>query len=165
MSKSKTLDLSNKVMKTIKSEKLQMKPRWYFWLGSVFSLIGLIAVIIISAFFISIISFSLRPHYGPGATYRLEMMWSSFPWWTIILTLLGLGIGIWMLKKYDFAYRKNFKLIILGLVLAIVAAGFLIDKTGLTEIWTKRGPMRGIMRQYLQQQNVSNTPGWRRTQD
>lgn len=138
-------------METIKSEKLKIKPKWFFYLGSLLGLAGLISAVILSAFFISIISFSLRPHYGPGASFRLQLMWDSFPWWAVVSALIGLIVGIKMLKKYDFSYQKNFGLIIICLIAAIILAGILMDQSGLTDLWTKKGPMRGIMRQYLQQ--------------
>jgi len=156
------LDLSSSVMARIKKDKIVMKSKWYFAAGSILSLIGLIAAVILSAFFVSIISFSIRPHFGPGAAFRLQLMWASFPWWAAVLALLGTGTGLWLLKKYDFSYKQNFWLLILGFVVSTIVAGYLMDITGLTEIWTRHGPGRGMYRQYMEEEGQIRKPGWRR---
>ena len=138
------IDLSDKIMTTIKEKELKMKPKWYFYLGSTLGFLGLLASVIISAFFISVISFTLRPHPGPGYPYRIQLIWSSFPWWAVIMAILGLTTGIVLLKKYDFSYQKNFWIILAGLVAAIIIASILMDQSGLTDLWTRKGPMRGI---------------------
>ncbi|PIP53502.1 hypothetical protein COX08_00645 [Candidatus Beckwithbacteria bacterium CG23_combo_of_CG06-09_8_20_14_all_34_8] len=159
MSKSKTLDLSNQIMDTIQKRKLKMKPKWYFYLGSILGFLGLFASVVVSAFFISLISFILRPHPGPGYPYRIQLIWSSFPWWAVILAILGLGVSIILLKKYDFSYQKNFWLIIVGLIAATILAGIIMDQSGLTDLWTKKGPMKGMYHQnsyYPPQRNSLN---------
>jgi len=146
-------------MDTIQKRKLKMKPKWYFFLGSMLGFIGLLASVIVTAFFISLISFTLRPHPGPGYPYRLQLIWNSFPWWAVILAIFGLGTSIFLLKKYDFSYRKNFWLIIVGLTISIILSGILMDKLGLTDLWTKKGPMRGMYHQnsyYSPQRNSLN---------
>jgi hypothetical protein len=50
--------------------------------------------------------------------------------------------GVKLLKKYDFSYKKNFLLIIVGLVLAIFLAAFTIDSLGFNEFWARKEPMR-----------------------
>jgi len=145
------IDLVDQIMTNIKDHKIKMKPRWYFYLGSALGFLGLLASLIVSAFFISLITFISRPHQGPGYSIRLQLIWSSFPWWVVVVAILGLVIGIILLKKYDFSYQKNFGLIIMGLIAATILAGILIEQSGLTDILTRRGPMQGVMRQYLEQ--------------
>ncbi len=160
------MDLSSSIMARIKTDKITMKPKWYFLVGSVLAFLGLVSATVMTSFFISLISFSLRPHYGPGAAFRLQLMWASFPWWAVIFAFLGTGTGLWLLKKYDFSYKQNFWLLILGFIVSTIAAGYLMDITGLTEVLTKHGPgrgMRSMFGQYmLQEERKFQRPGWKR---
>lgn len=140
-------------MEQIKENKVLMKPKSYFVLGSVFTFVGLIASVISSIFLISVISFLLKEH-GPMGDIRLSLLLNSFPWWLPVLAIAALIFGIWNLLKYDFSYKTNYLLIIIGFIAAIIVAGWAIDRTGLDNLWLNQGPMRGIMRQYMQDNNI-----------
>ena len=74
-------------------------------------------------------------------SWRLQSLIENFPWWAPILAILGIILGIVFLKKYDFSYKKNFKLIVISFILSVLLAGFLVDKIGLNDRWAKREPM------------------------
>lgn len=137
----KSLDIENSVMEKIKSEKISMRPRWYFLAGSVISFVGLVSFGLLATFLINLSFFLLRQH-GPNGQWRLELILSSFPLWIPLLAFGGISLGIWLLRKYDFSYRRNFKLIVLAFIVSILATAFLLDYTGLNDIWMSRGPMR-----------------------
>lgn len=136
--------------------KIKMKPKIYFVVGSTLTFFGLVFSIITSVFFVGLVRFSLRIH-GPMGQFKLDQMVSNFPWWTTIFAILFLTIGIWLVRQYDFSYKKNPLIIIIGFILAIVFAGWIIDMTGLNERLIQRGPMRGIMQNYFQ-----DKPAWKR---
>jgi len=87
--------------------------------------------------------------------YRLGRLLSSFPWWSLGLAVIGLVAGLILIRRYDFSYKFNFKIVVIGFILAIIVAGWLIDVAGLNDVWLRRGPMKGLMRQYLQENNIS----------
>lgn len=134
-------------MTKVKTNKIVMKPRWYFVVGSTLTFIGLTAAAVGTAFLVNLILFSLRQH-GPGGSWRLQQILGSFPWWIPVLAVAGIVFGIWMLKKYDFSYKKNFLLIAVGFVVAIILSAFIIDRTGLNEIWSRQGAMRRFYQQF-----------------
>lgn len=134
-------------MSKIKTEQIKMKPKWYFWVGSLSMFIALVGIVIVSIFLISLVTFSLRSH-GPMGAVRYQQIISSFPWWAPIIVAIGLIIGIILLKKYDFSYKKNFVLIIIIFVSALLLAGILVDILGFDNLWIKRGPMRRFYQQY-----------------
>ncbi len=149
-------------MKQILSGRVSMKPRWYFVVGSLALIIGIGASIIASVFLVSIVAFSLRTH-GPMGAVRFQQLISSFPWWAPLLAVLGIASGVWFLKQYDVSYKKNFTMIILSLIAAVVLAGWLMDATGMTTFWSRQGPMQRL----YQQENTQNTThprgeGWGR---
>jgi len=147
-------------MDRIEKGKITMRPRIYFVLGSVLVFVGLVATVIVSVFLISLMRFVLRAH-GPMGQYRYEALLASFPWWALILTCLGLVAGIKLLRHYDFSYKKNFLVIVIGFIAVVFAAGWFIDATGLDAIWLQKGPMRGIMRRYIDNETKKIPKGGR----
>ena len=154
----KQIKIKENVMEQIRENKVSIRPKSYFVLGSVFTFIGLVASVVTSVFLISIIGFLLREH-GPMGDVRLSLILSSFPLWLPILAAVTLVFGIWNLLKYDFSYKTNYVFIIIGFIAAIIIAGWAIDKTGFDNLWLNQGPMRGMMRQYLNDSNFQPGTG------
>jgi hypothetical protein len=148
------------IMEHIRGGRLQMRPRAYFLLGSILGISGMIASVIGSTYLFGLISFSLRRH-GPMGNYRLSQMIAEFPWWTIILAGVGLTAGIFLLKRREFSYRHNFKIVALIFILAVMAAGWLMDLTGLNDVFARRGLMRGLYRGQTTTNLNAPGPWWR----
>ena len=146
-------NIKENVMEKIKNDEIKMKPKYYFFIGSLFSFIGLVASIVTSIFLISVLSFSLRSH-GPMGEVRLSLMLESFPIWIPIIAMLGIIFGIYMLRQYEFSYKSNFWKIIIGFILAIIVSGILIDIAGFNNLWMKKGPMRKYMHHYMMENNI-----------
>jgi hypothetical protein len=155
------INIKENIMEKIEENRISMRPKSFFVLGSVLTIIGLISSIVVSIFLISLVSFMLKGH-GPMGEYRLSLMLDSFPWWVALLAVVGLVSGIWLLFKYDFSYKTNYLYIIIGFIIAMIIAGWAIDKSGIDNLWLNQGPMKGIMRQYMQnnntQVNLNNLP-------
>jgi len=152
MSKNK-IDFEKEVMSGVVSGKINMKPKWYFVTGSVLMILGIIATTVVTSFLINLTIFLINKQ-GPGYG-RLTTMFESFPFWIPFLAILGIGVGILFLRKYDFSYKKNFVVIIIGFITSIIIAGFVIDRLGLNNIWSRRGLMKGF---YQQIENQGNGP-------
>lgn len=136
-------------MEQIHKKDILMKPKYYFVFGSVLLFISMVLSIIGSVFLLSLTRFALRTH-GPIGQYRFDQLVSSFPWWAPLLAIAGLLLGIWLLKKYNFSYKQNFNLLIIGFILAIVLAVFVLEYFKFDDMWFRRGPMRGMMNRYMQ---------------
>ncbi len=137
------VDISEQVMSQIARGRIRMRPRWVFLAGSMAMAFGMIGVIVLSIFFVSLTAFSLRTH-GPMGAVRFEQLLQSFPWWAPMLAVFGIGLGGSLLKRYDFSYKRNFRLLFVLFVLAIILAGWSIDVLGLDRIWIDRGLFRGM---------------------
>jgi uncharacterized membrane protein len=148
-------------MEQIHLGKAKMKPKIYFIIGSILTFVGLVSSVIVSTFLFGLTKFSLRTH-GPMGQYRFDQIISSFPWWTFIFAVVGLVIGIWLIRQYDFSYKKEPWVIILGFILIVLFAGWTIDVMGLNDNLLQRGPMKGMMQNYFLDKNIQNGPGWRR---
>lgn len=155
-------NITENVMNQIHQGKVKMKPKIYFIIGSILTFLGSISAFVVSMFLVSLIRFSLRTHWGRGAQYKLNQMLSNFPWWIIIFTIISLAIGIWLIRKYDFSYKIKSWIIILGFILIIIISGFAIDLIGLNNKLLHRGPTKGIMNKYFQNNNITPQQNWRR---
>lgn len=130
-------------MSEINSGEIKMKPKGYFIFGAAVMILGLVLTFITGVFFASIIIFSLRIH-GPMAQFKINTMIQSFPWWAFVLGILGIIIGIKLLKKYDFSYKKNFWGIVGITFFTILIVSYLVDFLGIDNLWLKKGPLRGF---------------------
>ncbi len=137
----KTIDLEKTIMAQVKSGQIAMKPRWYFILGSFLMGAGLASASIVAIFLSNLSLFLLRQH-GPRSEWRLQLMLDSFPWWIPLLAVVGIVAGVYLLKKYDFSYKRNFSLLVAVFIVAIFAAALIIDQVGLNDTWSRQGPMR-----------------------
>ncbi len=148
-------------MDQIHNEKIKMRPKIYFVIGSILTFVGLVSSVVFSVFLVGLTRFSLRSH-GPMSNYKLDQIISNFPWWAPVLAIIGLIIGIQLLRRYDFSFKTNFKLIIVGFIFSIFVGGWIVDSIGLNDTLARRGPMRGMMRQYMQENYDQNNLEWRR---
>lgn len=150
--------MTDHVMGKIRDDKVRMRPRIYFVIGSLLTFVGLVSSIVSSIFFVGLMRFFSRAH-GPMGGFRLEQILSSFPWWTPVLAVVGLGMGIWLLRSYDFSFKIDFRFLIAGFIVAVIVSGIVVDAIGLNDALFRRGPMRGMMRQYLQDRPTQDMPG------
>lgn len=146
-------NVKNSIMDKIHNRKIKMKPKIYFIFGSAIAFAGLIASMITSVFLVGLIRFSLRSH-GPMGQYRLDTIISNFPWWTTVLAITFLIVGVLLMRKYDFSHKIKPIHLIIGLILAVFIAGWLIDLTGINDTLFHHGPMQGMMRGYIRNNNI-----------
>lgn len=148
-------DFEKIIMAKVKSNEISMKPRWYFMLGSLLMVVGLAGFGIGAIFLTNLTLFLLRRH-GPIREWKLQAIISGFPLWIPILAIVGITVGIWFLRKYDFSYKKNFWLIVIGFIVSVILAAFILDYSGLNDMWSRQGPMKRFYQQ-IEGQN-SNSP-------
>lgn len=151
-------NITDNIMDQIHNDKIKMKPKAYFIFGSMLTFIGLVSSAVVSIFLFGLMRFFLRAH-GPMASYKIDKILSSFPWWALILATFGLIMGIWILRKYDFSFKINFKFIVIGFILSVIIGGLIFDSVGLNDVLTRRGPMQGVMKQYIQDNNIQSGKG------
>lgn len=153
MSKRNKLNLNTDIISQINKGELKMKPKWYFFVGSIAMFSGLVGLLMGTIFLINLSIFFFTRN-GPMMSWRIQAILSTFPWWIPIIAFFGIILAIWLLKKYDFSYKKNFLLLIVTFVVSILLAGFLFDKLGLNEYLS-----RGRMRKFYQNIEVDRGRG------
>lgn len=153
-------NITEDIMNQIEQGKIKMKPRVYFIVGSILTIIGLVSSLIVSIFLFGLIRFSLRTH-GPMGEYRLDQIMSNFPWLTIVFAIVGLVLGVWLIRQYDFSYKIKTWFVVMGFILAVMVVGWVIDSVGINDTLLQRGPMRGMMSNYFNN-NIQHGMGWRK---
>lgn len=137
MSKKSKINFESKIISQIKNDEIRMKSKWYFALGSSLMFVSLVGLSMGVVFFVNLGAFLIRrnsPHFMTG---RLELTLASFPWWVPTIAIVGVILAIWLLKKYDFSYKKNFPLIIVSFLASMLLAGLLFDRLGLNDYLAK----------------------------
>lgn len=163
MSKDNQINISTKIMSEIKNGQIKIKPKWRFVLGSLGMVIGLASLFVLIVFLISLMVYALRTH-GPINAWRLNKILSDFPWWAIFIAIGGIWLGSISLKNYDFSYKKNFVLIILGIILAVLLAGWSINYLAIDNVWMQHGPVKQLYQKYDGGKQLRG-PRWRFIQD
>lgn len=140
-------NIEDEVMNQVQSGRVAMKPRWYFVSGALLGYFGLVSLFIVAAFLVNILLFSLRIH-GPMSQWRFEYMLGRLPWWLALFAIGSVTGAVYLLRRYDFSYRKNFRLIAVAFISSVILAGWIIDTSGLNDVWSRgEGPMRRFYRQ------------------
>lgn len=140
--------IAEKIKEKIKKDEIKMKPRYFFVLGSLFIGLGMFVSFIFSAFFINLISHRIRVQkmveYLPMGGRGRMMFLQHFPWHFLFITLGLLALGAWLLKKYDISYKKSFLIILIGIFIAVISSGLLVDKLGINRPLQKKPGFRRL---------------------
>jgi hypothetical protein len=152
-------NLNKEIMNKIHQNKIKMKPKYYFVIGSFITFVGLLSAVVVTMLSTSMIIFLFKAK-GPGAGFRFQMMLENFPVWLIILSATSLAFGIWIFKKYNFTYKLDFRISTVLFVLIIILSSLVINSLGFNDLFMKRGPMKGTMQKYLNSDSkIEHMPG------
>lgn len=148
-------NLKKNILLKINEDKVNMHSRWFYVFGSVLTAIGIFIASALTLLSIHLLRFRLT-HPGIGAARKLDFILNNLPWYLPAIAVIGIIGGYFLLKKYDFSYRKNFSLILIIIILGIIASSYVLDKLGLDNFFARRGYFRQI---YMQQQIQNGTQG------
>ncbi len=133
-------------MSKIISEKIKIKPKIYFIFGSVITIISFIFLFSISVFSTNILFFILKRRCGIYQ-WQIQNLLINFPWWTLIISILGIVLGILIIKKNNFSYKKNFIFIISIFIISIIISAFIINYLNLNHFFARQRPMKRFYQQ------------------
>ncbi len=157
MKKEKKIEIAQSVMEKIKKERVKMKSKLCFVLGSFFLGLGIASSLLITIFLINLISFRIRAQ-GQIDYLRLgrlgqRVFFQTFPWTWFFLAIVGILGGIFLLRKLDLSYQKNFIGIIAGIIGFVIIFGFFVDNIGLNRRFAKIPLMKGVYQQKMMGKN------------
>lgn len=125
--------IKNEIIDEIKTNKIKMKPKSYFALRVLFSLLILMIVFLIVIFLASFIVFALNVNGGllaVGFGLRgISPLFVSFPW--LILLFAGLLIILLeiLLNHFSFAYRRPLIYSFMGILVLVISVSIVVEKT------------------------------------
>lgn len=146
-------NINDVVMNQIKEGKIKMKPKIYFILGSLISFLSVIFSLVASIYLVSLVFMSTRS-VGYGRLMKIQALIDNFPWVAFILSLVFVFVGLFLVKRYNFSYKLDFKYTILVFIASVLISGYVIDYIGLTQILSKKGLGRGMMNKKMYQQEL-----------
>ncbi len=125
-------NIKDTILGKIRSEQILMRPRLYFTLQVVGSIILALCVFFISIFIVNFILFSLRINghdaylgFGPRG---VEAFLRFFPWELLVLDAALVVALQWMLRQFRVAYQMPVLYLIGGLIAFSVIAGVGLDR-------------------------------------
>ena len=145
-------------MTQIKKGRIKMKPKIHFILGTLALFAAIVGTIILLLFTMSVLSFSFRTLRPMTGLFKLHLIFKFIPWWAPLLVIFGVLGSVYLLKKFDFSYKKNFTLIIVLFILSLILIGWLLDYSGLDRLLFNRGPMRRFYQQRMIDKRFVPTP-------
>ncbi len=126
-------EIKNELMSQIRKNELKIKSKWVFiakkmGIKSGLALVILLLVFLINAFFYYIKTNNLliSLHYGPAFWQRLL---HSLPY-DLILIIIVLGVLLnFIVKRFDFSYKKPFAFISAVFIIFIILGAFTVFAT------------------------------------
>ncbi len=145
------MDISKNIMDKIKKNEIRIKPKMYFFFGNVLLGAGIMLSVIISIISTNFIlhAFEQRPLFrlmGLGRTGFVQSF-LELPWLFILLALSFTYLGIYLLSKTDFLYKRNPVPLIISLLVLILLLGFAANKSAFNKNIQKHKGVRQFMRQ------------------
>lgn len=128
------IDISQKVLKQIKDEGLKPKPKWIFWLSSLLMAIGFGALIFVIGFLLNLVLFKIQ--YSAVIDCQcldnaiMQCATNDFPVWILVLAVLGMTLGLWLFKKFEFAYRHPWWVYMIGEIVLVVIIALILNVSG-----------------------------------
>ncbi len=142
----KQLNIADSVMKEIDAGHVKMRPKIYFVLGMLALGIGLTSTMLLGVWFVGLTSYHFRHHDPLSFVAFGQHGWiaflRTFPFIPLLLALAAIGIGIWLIRKYEVSYKHSFLGIAVAAVVAVVVTGYVIDELGVNERLATMPPMR-----------------------
>jgi hypothetical protein len=159
MKKPTSTDISQSVMAQIKSGNVRMKPRMYFGLLGVVSVLTIVLAGISVAYLSSILFFWLRVQTADtmawGARANLSQSIAEFPWWALVAATALLALAVMLVRRHGLMYRHKTSTIALILVVSSLLLGLGLSYLN---VGSSHSPKR------VDSTQRTPGPGWQRQQ-
>lgn len=159
MQKSKKIDISKTLEEKIAQEEITMRPQWHFVLASFLLGFGTIGVLSSTIFTLSLFFFHWRMHEILEQVVPERLLWATMlrniPWLYLLVSIALFYISLSLLKKYEFSYKKNWPLLLLGLLIAIIFSSFFVDRIGVNDRLRRHPALRHM---YEVRYQIRSTP-------
>jgi hypothetical protein len=158
-------NLEKNILAKIESQKLSMKPKWYFFIISTLYIVGTILALLGTMFIFSLIIFSLHlsgAWFVPGfGFYGFAVFLQTIPWLMALLGIIFLFILQILIRHFAYAYSKPLVysagvIIIGGLLGSVLIAQTDFHKNLFVKTQRMRGPVNQIIYEKFGNQRAKN---------
>jgi hypothetical protein len=141
-------DLSKDIIKRIKKGKVKMRPKAYFVAGSTLLGIGFAGFLLFAIVFMNRAFFRFRV-FGPFGNLFLgragiRPFILTFPFLSLILALTGIVGGLFILRRYEFSYKRSLVTLLVGTTAFVITAGAVLDVVGFGEKVASAGTISSL---------------------
>ena len=130
-------DIHKQVMQRIHEERIVMRPRWHFVVGSMLLGVGMAGAFLVAGFFVHVVLFHMRVR-GP------LLFWRMFPGLPLLVAIAGIWGGTYLLRKFDVSYKKSFVGLVIAIVAMVLMMGFLLEKANVGPRMMRMRPLRPL---------------------
>lgn len=127
--------IHDNILKAIETGKVTMKPRWHFVVRASLLIVGIILVSLSLVYLASFIVFILRqtgvlfvPEFG---LHGINVFLMATPWLLVLIALVFIALLQILIKKYSFGYGRPLMYSAIGIMVLVVLAGYLVERTSL----------------------------------
>lgn len=128
-----TDSIKNNILEEIKSGKIKMRPKIYFWVKLVFFIFLVVILFLVSVFLISFILFVLNISGGWFLTKfgwgGIKSLFLSLPWLLILIALIFVFLVEIIISSFGFTYRRPLVYSLASLLVFAIVCGFVVHKT------------------------------------
>ena len=114
-------------MQSIQAGTVTMRPRVYFSLLTVLTVLTSIAAGITMAYLISVLTFWLRiitaDTMAYGARSRLSEALATFPWWLLVLAIILGAAAVMLVRRQGHMYKHRTSTLVLVLIATSLLVG------------------------------------------
>ncbi len=140
--------ITEQVMSQIDTQHIQMRPKWYFILGSLLISLSLACIVICGLFIFSDVFFHIRSHgpfgYLQFGSNGIQPFLQTFPVVPLFIGIFLIVFGSILLIRFTKAYHYSMRLIISILVIIFIIVGFTADYFGLNEFIAQNNSINQI---------------------
>ncbi len=153
----KPQSLPEAVAAAIRCGDVKMRPRWHFILKAALAVIGGVLLVLVLLYLISFIIFMLRssgigliPAFGVRGWLRFVV---ALPWLLILLSILFILVLELLVRRYSFAYQRPLMYSAVGIIVMVIAGGFVVAGTHFHERFS------GFMNRQFMMERTDIHPG------
>ncbi len=129
--------LEENIMSEIKSGRIKLRSKYIFLAEKLGLGSALILSVLLAVLFFNLVLFYLRASDNIGylsfGNYGLLAFLDSFPYLLVVSVVLMIFVAGLIIKKSEFAYKKPFGYLALGLVGTVLVAGAVLTFTNIAE--------------------------------
>jgi hypothetical protein len=161
--------LCEEILAGIQSGSIKMRPRWYFILKTTLTMVGIVILIFLVVYLLSLIVFVERQSgagfvsaFGPRGWARFLI---TLPWKLILFSLLFMGLLEILVRRYAFAYRRPLMYSAVCIIVLVVAGGLVVVSTRFHERFAgfaerQKLPLApGFYKSYMMHNEADINPG------